>query len=86
MLSDNGYKLAVLRDKNLIGFRVSVNIGELRNFHYRFGPKAITTYNNLLKNSLSLFFNSSGSSVLREQILQVPFVFDKYIHKLVTAS
>jgi hypothetical protein len=35
MPSSNGYKAVVLRDKNLMGFRVRVNTGGLRTFHYR---------------------------------------------------
>ena len=47
MPSGNGYKAVVVRDKNLMGFRVRVNTGGLRTFHYRFRPKGKTTDNNL---------------------------------------
>ena len=47
MPNGNSYKHIVLRDKNLIGFRVRVNFGGLRTFHYRFRPKGKTTDNKL---------------------------------------
>ena len=43
----NHYKAVVVRDKNLMGFRVRVNSGGLRTFHFRFRPKGKTARNKL---------------------------------------